>query len=250
MKAIILTFDKYRPLTEHMLFCYKSIWPNHPFQFRIPYQTIPYTADENVISIQTDKAIKASVLTLIKDLDDEEWIYWCIDDKYPVSLNVAVLDKMVTAISSGKMNNVDGILFCHKAGTPESSGVKEVKPQSIEGFHLLPRKKLKPFWIHQFIKVKIIRRVFEQFPDVIPRAKMMDDLLNTMSIPDGCRLWLTADNLAVFGESTNAGKITQNCYDSILKNGLTMPDLTLEKGFVSYFGKKPTFLKKLMKKIK
>ena len=248
MKAIILTFDKYRPLTEHMLFYYKSIWPDHPFQFRIPYQINPYINDDNVISIQTDKAIKASVLTLIKDLDDEEWIYWCIDDKYPISLNVEVLKKIVYEINAGQMQQVDGILFCHKKGTPKSSGVKDQKTVTIAGIDLLPRERLKPFWIHQFMKVKIIRHVFKKFPDVIPKAKVMDELLNTITIPDDCHLWLTKENLSVFGESTNEGKISQNCYDSILKHKLTMPKLTLEKNFESYYGKKPTFFENLKTK--
>jgi len=40
MKAIVLTCDKYRVLTEHMILKYDKLWSNHPFCFRIAYQDL------------------------------------------------------------------------------------------------------------------------------------------------------------------------------------------------------------------
>src|SRR5262245_44152364 len=36
--AIVLTCDRYRPLTEHMILCYGGVWPSHPFAFHVPFQ--------------------------------------------------------------------------------------------------------------------------------------------------------------------------------------------------------------------
>jgi hypothetical protein len=33
MKAIVLTCDRYRALTEHMIRKYEELWPDHPFVF-------------------------------------------------------------------------------------------------------------------------------------------------------------------------------------------------------------------------
>lgn len=41
MKAIVLTYDKYRTLTERMISMYQKLWPGHPYRFRIPYQELP-----------------------------------------------------------------------------------------------------------------------------------------------------------------------------------------------------------------
>ena len=38
MKAIVLTFDRHRAITQHLMLQYQRLWPDHPFRFRIPYQ--------------------------------------------------------------------------------------------------------------------------------------------------------------------------------------------------------------------
>src|SRR5437016_2587497 len=40
MKAIVLTCDRYRAVTEHMILQYEKLWPDHPFVFRVPYQKL------------------------------------------------------------------------------------------------------------------------------------------------------------------------------------------------------------------
>jgi len=37
-------------------------------------------------------------------------------------------------------------------------------------------------------------------------------------------LFVTRENFAVFGESTQKGVITQNCYESILVSGIELPE--------------------------
>ena len=78
MKAIVLTYDRNAVLTEHMISRYEALWPQHPFEFRIPYQTTLKRPDSRREYIKTVTDIKATVLQLIADLDVEEWVYWCI----------------------------------------------------------------------------------------------------------------------------------------------------------------------------
>ena len=35
MKAIVLTCDKYLPITDHMLYTYQKLWSSNPFTFII-----------------------------------------------------------------------------------------------------------------------------------------------------------------------------------------------------------------------
>lgn len=35
MIALVLTFDRNASITEHMMFRYREVWPDHPFVFRI-----------------------------------------------------------------------------------------------------------------------------------------------------------------------------------------------------------------------
>ncbi len=86
MKAIVLTCDRYRAITEHMILQYERSWPDHPFIFQIPYQDARGTDTTKTNYHKTPEDIKGTVLHLLADVDDEEWIYWCVDDKYPVRL--------------------------------------------------------------------------------------------------------------------------------------------------------------------
>src|SRR5947208_9104041 len=110
MNAIVLTCDRFRAITEHMIRQYAVLWPDHPFVFRVPYQRLRGPATDRLEFRRTPENIRATVLELLSDLDDEEWVYWCIDDKYPIRL---VVDKIETfkadALQSPEMS---GLLFC------------------------------------------------------------------------------------------------------------------------------------------
>ena len=88
MKAIVLTFDRHRAITQHLMLQYQRLWPDHPFRFRIPYQQLRAKDTERTEYIESPPEIPATVLRLIEDIEDEEWVYWCSDDKYPIRLIV------------------------------------------------------------------------------------------------------------------------------------------------------------------
>jgi hypothetical protein len=52
----------------------------------------------------------------------------------------------------------------------------------------------------------------------------MDRLKRTVALPADHRLWVTDVNHAVFGESTKAGVLTENCLESMRRQGMPIPD--------------------------
>jgi hypothetical protein len=114
MKAIVLTYDRHRAITEHMILQYERLWPDHPFVFRVPYQNLRGTDSERIKYLKAPGGkpadIPATVLQLLADVDDDEWVYWCMDDKYPIRLATEKIARLVShAIQSPKMS---GLLFC------------------------------------------------------------------------------------------------------------------------------------------
>ena len=114
MKAIVLTFDRHRAITQHMILQYERLWPDHPFCFRIPYQNLGGINSDQLEYIRTpgDTAedIPDAVLQLLADLPDEEWVYWCSDDKYPIRL---VIDKIRELMRQAlEAADISGLLFC------------------------------------------------------------------------------------------------------------------------------------------
>jgi len=225
MKAIVLTCDKYRTLTDHMIFKYEELWPNHPFQFRVPYQDLDPTLDISKVDYKkTPSDIKSTVITLLDDLDDEELIYWCIDDKYPIELIAPKIEKIYQWLTKEQPPGISGILFCRcrkmlvRSYLTGKSITDNLKNTYLE------RKGYEQIWIHQFIRVKVLRHLFESFPDVIPQAKSMDGYIKETIKPTSHRIFVSKQNYAVFGESTSRGVLTPNCHKSIIENGLTLPE--------------------------
>jgi hypothetical protein len=224
MKAIVLTCDRYRAITEHMIFQYDRLWPDHPFVFHVPYQELRGIDTQRVKYLTAASDIKGTVLHLLTEIDDEEWIYWCVDDKYPIRL---VTDKIASLISHAMRSpEVDGLLFCRCRATLNNPKLT-LFPRKIRnsfGDVYLERKAWFQIWIHQVLRAKVLRHLFTHLPDDIPSAKAMDELKNDVPKLPEHRLFVTKENFAVFGESTRRGVITQNCYESMIAAGIELPE--------------------------
>lgn len=224
----MLSCDRYHPFAEHMLLMYERLWPDHPFVFRIPYQTIAPTgfgADpKRVEPWPTSSAIRATVLQLLADLDDEEMIYWCLDDKYPIWLHTKRIKQIIAWLArcnhQSDQGSIDGILFCRCRRMWEASHLTGASIHDDRGNLYLERKNYEQIWIHQLVKVKVIRRLFEAFPDQINQACEMDGLKRQLSKPTDHRLYVSQLLLSRYGESTHRGRITANCLASMQRRGL------------------------------
>jgi hypothetical protein len=224
LKAIVLTCDRYRAITEHMILQYDRLWPDHPFVFLIPYQELGGVDSERVKYLPAPSNIKGTVLHLLAEIDDEDWIYWCVDDKYPIQL---VTDKIASLISHAiRSPEVDGLLFCRCRATLDNPKLT-LFPRKIKnpfGDVYLERKAWFQIWIHQILRAKVLRHLFTHLPDDIPSAKAMDELKNDVPKLSEHRLFVTKENFAIFGESTRRGVITQNCYESMIAARIELPE--------------------------
>src|SRR6267143_1004196 len=224
IRAIVLTCDRYHVITRHMIYQYDRLWPNHPFVFHIPYQEVGGTDTKRIKYFPSPPDIKGTVLHLLADVDDEEWIYWCVDDKYPIRLVTGKIHDLIRhAISSPE---ISGLLFCRCRVTLDSPKLA-LYPKEIvnpSGDILFERKAWYQIWLHQLLKAKVLRYLFDHLPDRIPSAKAMDELKNGIVKPSELRLFVTKENFAVFGESTARGLITQNCYESMVANQMELPE--------------------------
>lgn len=224
MKAIVLTFDRHRAITQHLMLQYEKIWPDHPFRFRIPYQQLRGVDSERAEYIESPPEIAASILRLLKDIDDEEWIYWCSDDKYPIQLVVEKVRELHRYVLTS--SEISGLLFCRTRATLDQPQLSLLPRQLVTpaGDVLLERKGWYQIWIHQFLKAKVLRSLFSQLPSQIPSAKALDALKDQVPKPDEYQLFVTEQNFAVFGESTKRGVITRNCLESIRQTDIELPE--------------------------
>src|SRR5437870_12648071 len=140
MKAIVLTFDRHRAITQHLMLQYQRLWPDHPFRFRIPYQQLRGPGSERAEYIESPPEITATILRLIADIEDEVWVYWCSDDKYPIRLIVEKVKELLNYALTA--SEVSGLLFCRARVTLNQPQLALTSNQRVtpSGCILLERK--------------------------------------------------------------------------------------------------------------
>lgn len=233
MKAIVLSCDRYHPFAEHMMLSYRFAWPSHPFTFRIPFQALPHDLESKFGSdielIQTPVHIKQTVLTLISDLPDDEWVYWCIDDKYPITIDEDAANSCYRWLNEVTDPSVCGFMFCRCRKLLDKANLfTEDTLNMPQGYKFIRRRNHYQIWIPQFVRVKFLRNLFAEFPDRPFRAKEMDTFTGQIPGMDVNRferqqkLYVSANNYACFGESTIGGMVTKNCLESMKKRGIAL----------------------------
>jgi hypothetical protein len=200
---------------------YEAVWPSHPFAFHVPYQRQPLEGPR-IVPRRTPSDIRPTVLGLLEGFDDETWVYWCIDDKYPVGLVQPPVSQLAEAIRREQLPAVDGLLFCRCRRLLLPWHLRGEKLEAPGGIVLLRRRDYSQIWIHQFLRVKVLRQLFLRLPETVP-AMALDALKDRLALPMDHRLYVVGTNLSVFGESTLGGRVTGNCATSLRALGLGVP---------------------------
>jgi hypothetical protein len=227
VKAIVLSCDRYSTFRNHMMLRYSRAWPAHPLVFRIPYQSDPDRQPIAAIAhefVRTPLHIKACVLALLDGIDDDEWVYWCIDDKYPIDFDVQAFDAIHALTQKISDPTISGLLLCRPTSLFRSSSINyEDALRTHNGEVFLGRSQYKQIWLHQFLRAKVIRTLFNTFPDTPFKPKDMDTFHRQVKLPITHRLFVSRNSHATFGESTTRGIVTANCASSIRDLGLAIP---------------------------
>ena len=228
MRAIVLTYDKCRPITEHMLRTYLVHWPNNPFLFRVPYQANAAIEahGQRVEMIHCGRSVMETITALLDGLPENDWIYWCIDDKFLIKIDPHSVSYFADWLLDSPQS-VAGFSFCrarHLRRPPTVSAAPVARTE--RGDLLLRRFNYNNIWLHQFLRVRAPKSLFALFPrDVtIPQLDIITRQgPDAVSIPDDELMYVTEKNYVVYGESTVAGKVTRGCLSSMERLGLPEP---------------------------
>jgi hypothetical protein len=164
VKAIVLTYDKQVGLAELVVKSYLALWKECPFQFVIPRNddNSPHfdflATQKNVSLIRTPSSIRATMSALLGTVDDNAWIYWCIDDRYPIEIDQRRMQMVFDFIASGAADHLNGIKLIHWKETADASyndieiGDRKFRfqvPYSAWGL-----------WHHHFLRAKVLKEIF------------------------------------------------------------------------------------------
>ena len=110
MYAIVLTYDRQIVCAELLYKKYMKLWNNCPLTFRIPYNSPRsdsykyFKSKSNVELVETESSIRETMCGLLNGIDDDEWVYWCMDDRYPYEISsVDALNSVYEFVKKDKL---------------------------------------------------------------------------------------------------------------------------------------------------
>lgn len=229
--ALVLTYDRYCVIADHMIHSYDTKWPGHPFVFHVPFQSkevkIHFEAKSGpkVRMILSPPGIRPTMDALLDGIDDEAWVYWCMDDRYPITLDIDAMREVSQWILI-EDPSVDGVLCTRSPRDWRLCGAYLWRHRFIGpgGRVFLRKKHYGSIWSHQFLRVKVLRSLFAEFPREIKQAKEMDHYLFRAKLPGCFRLYVARESLGLFAESASRGSLTANCVESMRANGIAVPE--------------------------
>jgi len=233
MKAIVQSCDRYHSVAENMLTQYERLWPSNPFTFRLPWnieypKNIESKFKDKVEFIKTEIPFKETFNGLTEDLGDDEWVYWCIDDKYVIDMEEDKANKVFKFVESIENPNIINVSLSYAREQKQTADyMKKMgigKSLSFEGLHFIEHRAFTNNWLHQFFRVGALKEFWSHIKE--PKryqARSMDHDVRHLT-----GVCLVLDHkMCTYGESTDKGSITKNCENSCIENNITVPDYFL-----------------------
>ena len=112
MKGVVLSFDPHLEIANLLVETYNRLWPDCRFQFRIPFTDRNPSSifrAQNVEFISTSPDIRSTVESLLCDLPEHEFVFWCIDDRYPIEIFEPTVLRAVRDFASHAGSDIDSI---------------------------------------------------------------------------------------------------------------------------------------------
>ena len=206
------------------------MWPSCPFIFRLPvndrrsYESMGYfRTQKNIEIIDAHHEIRKTMEVLIKDLSDEEWVYWCIDDRYPIDIrDPEYLSDLIEYLDSNELD-LNGIKLFHWREEIIKNKHRKILDRD---YHLQSPYSIWGFWQHHFCKTKVLKSIF--FSPKLPNPYRIRDInetfhLKKLYIPVMEKTLVPDDNNILFREPCFQGKLTANGLDDLKRNQCPVP---------------------------
>ena len=224
MYAIVLTFDRQIQFAQLVIESYRALWPDYPFTFRVPYNEVYPRAliDRPEIElVHTEKDIRATMTNLLSGIEDEAFVFWAIDDRYPYWIRDTNTLEQVVAFVLHATSDIAGVKLTNHAIQAVGDQVWMIGDERFRLQVDFPGG----FYTHHFVRSGVLKKSFLEFdlPDSYSIAQFHEKLYSMSSWDD--RILVPERPLVHFGESCTRGKMTRNCLYALREYDLEVPDI-------------------------
>jgi hypothetical protein len=259
-RAIVLSFDRQLDVARLVVESYQRLWPGCPLVFRVPYTdrdpaTVFRTGSAEFVHAPPD--IRGTMASLLAGIADGEFVFWCIDDRYPIAVldlpaieavhavartrparadAIKLTDAMARATvwPASAPGGVDAVVPPRPRRTREET-VAEGPPLVVAGTAFLPQRGpwQHGFYMPQFVRAEVLRRFFLH-PDLPPRYGIREfhDFLGRFEIDRA--VYFPERFLLSLGESVLGGRLSANCRTHMLRLGLPLPAMDVQERCKTY----------------
>jgi hypothetical protein len=228
MQAIVLTYDQQLGLAELVHKSYVDLWPTTLLEFKVPVNgsangsAIAYFERQpNCRLVRCARPIKSTMRALLLDLADDEWVFWCVDDRYPTRINAEACGRVASALSAIP-TTVEQVKLRkrNEQGTGQCVWVGG-QPYDVQGM----TSPFWGFWHHHFIRVRLLRAIMlhvdlnedadiDDFQSIL--IKLASDHFTGLAL-------VPRKNLVDLEEPLINGVLTKNGLESMVKYGCQVP---------------------------
>lgn len=211
-----------------MIHAYEVMWPGNSFNYLIPYQTysedLAHTLGKKATFIKAPEDIRGTVLALLHGIEDDEWVFWCMDDRYPIELDTGKATDVYQFVQGITDPSIVSISYSRiRVALDPWREDRSCRLKSASGLLFYQKTKWTTPWLHHFVRAKWLRNLFASFPDRDFRAKEMDEFYSEEPLNAEESAYCLDHNIVVYGESTHRGLITKNCLESMQRLGFKVP---------------------------
>lgn len=224
MKAIVLSYDQQLGLAQLVCRSYFSLGID-TIEFLIPVNESSndkyFSNFPSVTIVRTAPDILSTMSALLKHFDDKEWVFWCIDDRYPITMHVKVFSDVIQFIEKQPLFDISGIkLIAWRERVVEESFrlanclFSRQEPIGMFGF-----------WHHQFLRAKVLQDAFFNFNNKklnsIREINQYYHSLGALAFLED--IYVPTKTIVSQAEPLVLGKLTHNGLMALKKFGCVLP---------------------------
>lgn len=228
MKALVLTYDPQIGLAELVVRSYDIWLQERLFEFRVPVNALQPAPDfdsvQTVRFVRCAPDVRATMEALLADTDDDEWVFWAIDDRFPVWIDRERFVALFHAVQSGAFGAADGVKLLRWR-----EELRDEPPLQLDvgRFQRQQPAAMFGFWHHHFLRARVLKRFFLD-PALAPLKRLRQlhqhfqvhrhlDFLDRVFVPVDA-------NLVHLDEPLTGGKLTRNGLAALQRLGCSRPD--------------------------
>ncbi|GAC13361.1 hypothetical protein [Aliiglaciecola lipolytica] len=225
MKAIILSYDKQVGLAQLVVKTYLDLGVKC-LDFLVPINHVhtkrKFEFASNIKCILSKCDILSSMESTLAQCDDDEWIYWAIDDRFPTHIDLSSFDCIYKAIDRGDFDFANGVKLINWR---EKLTGKKVNVEGMS-FSLQESTSMFGFWHHQFLRAKVLKDTFftcneESYNDIrmINNSQHSKKSLSFLE-----NIYVSDRNIVELEEPLWDGKLTRNGVEALLRFDCSVPE--------------------------